>query len=133
MSLNVANCPKCGKIYTRNIREVCNNCYKEVELMYEKCLKYLREYRKCTLQELSDATEVSTGQIIKFIREGRISVVLAPNLAFPCEMCGDNIQVGTICENCRKKLAKELNSAAPSTESRNILNQKAGFTYKRDH
>ncbi|ANE48863.1 flagellar protein [Paenibacillus swuensis] len=128
--MNVANCPKCGRVYAKNFRDICPNCYKEVELQYEKCVKYLREYRKCTLSELNEATGVSVHQIAKFIREGRISLTQAPNLAFPCEICGTDIQTGTICEGCRKKLLTDVNNMNASEQLKSQPNSKNGYGYK---
>ncbi|TVY09330.1 flagellar protein [Paenibacillus cremeus] len=107
MSINVANCDRCGKVYLKNIHGICTNCIKDIELQYEKCLKFLREARSCSIQELSDATEVSVKQITKFIREGRISIRNNPNMAYACEACGASIRENILCEPCRSKLSKE--------------------------
>jgi flagellar operon protein (TIGR03826 family) len=109
MSLNVDNCHRCGKIYVKNNYGMCGHCIKDIDLQYEKCLKYLREYRTCTITELSEATDVSSNQITKFIREGRISIKGNANMSYDCEVCGTSIRVHTMCEPCRSKLAKETN------------------------
>ncbi|HZG56549.1 flagellar protein [Paenibacillus sp.] len=108
MTLNVTNCPKCGRLMQRGVRAVCPNCHKEIEIQYEKCLKYLRENRKCTLGELSEATGVSTAQITKFIREGRISIAELVNMSYECEVCGASIREGKMCESCRNRLVKDV-------------------------
>lgn len=94
------------------LRDICQACVKETEQEYEKCAKYLRENRGATMHELSEATEVSFRQITKFIREGRISIIDAPNLHYPCEVCGTTmIREGNMCEPCRTRLTRELNQA----------------------
>lgn len=108
MSLNVANCPRCGRIFVKNPHGVCPACVKEIDLQYEACVKYLRDNRGCNIQELSDATEVPYRQIVKFIRDGRISIMNAPNMSYPCESCGTLIREGTICEPCRQRLSKDI-------------------------
>lgn len=112
MGMNVANCPRCGRIFVKGFNEVCPNCIKENELQYEKCLKYLRENRGCSINELSEATEVTIRQITKFIREGRISIVNAPNMGYPCEVCGTLIRENPICDSCRSKLAKDVRNSS---------------------
>lgn len=112
MSMNVANCPRCGKIYVKGFVELCPNCVKEQELQYEKCLKYLRENKSVNITELSDATGVSIKQITKFVREGRISIYNAPNMSYPCEVCGTLIRENTICELCRQKLVKDVRNTS---------------------
>ncbi|BFT68665.1 TIGR03826 family flagellar region protein [Paenibacillus sp. P36] len=112
MGMNVANCPRCGKIFVKGFAEVCPNCLKDLEQQYDKCLKYLRANKGTTINDLSEATDVSIKQITKFIREGRISIVSAPNMAYPCEVCGTMIRENTICESCRSKLVKDVKNNA---------------------
>jgi flagellar operon protein (TIGR03826 family) len=107
MSLNISNCPRCGKLFAKGIHDVCFSCVKEIEHEYELCVEYLRENRGATIPEVSEATGVSVRQITKFIREGRISFVQAPNLVYPCEACGTPIRAGNLCDNCRQKFVKQ--------------------------
>ncbi|WP_409347037.1 TIGR03826 family flagellar region protein [Paenibacillus sp. MBLB4367] len=109
--MNVDNCPRCGKIYVKNIREACPSCIKDLEQQYEKCVKYLRDSRKATITELSEATEVSIKQITKFIREGRISIASMPNMGYPCEVCGTLIRENSLCSSCRQRLVKDVSNA----------------------
>lgn len=115
--MNLGNCPRCGKLYAVNFREVCPACIKDIDNEYERCATYLRENRGCGIQQLSEETGVSYRQITKFIREGRISLIDAPNLAYPCEMCGTFIREGNMCMDCRAKLAKELGAANETAAS----------------
>lgn len=110
MGMNVANCPKCGRIFVKGFNKVCPNCVKEIEQQYEKCLRFLRDHKGCTINELSEETGVTVRQITKFIREGRISIVHAPNMSYPCEVCGVQIRESNICEPCRSKLAKDVSN-----------------------
>jgi flagellar operon protein (TIGR03826 family) len=111
MGLNVANCPRCGRIMVKGLHAFCPNCIKEIDQQYERCIQYLREHKGTTIIELSEAVDVSVKQITKFIREGRISIVHAPNMAYACEVCGTNIREGTMCESCRSKLVKDLSNS----------------------
>lgn len=108
MVSNIENCPICGRIFAKNFKDVCPNCIKELEKQYEHCVAYLRENKGANIQELSDETGVSIKQITKFIREGRISMMNAPNLAYPCEICGTLIREGNMCDSCRMKLVKDV-------------------------
>ncbi|MEC0227884.1 flagellar protein [Paenibacillus alba] len=108
MGMNVANCPRCGKIFVKGFAEVCPNCLKDLEQQYDKCLKYLRQNKGTNINDLSDATGVSIKQITKFIRDGRISIMHAPNMFYSCEVCGTQIRENTICEPCRMKLVKDV-------------------------
>ena len=105
--MNVENCPRCGKIFAKNFRDVCPACMREIDKEYQLCAEYLRENKGAIIHELSDATGVSIRQITKFIREGRISIMNAPNMSFPCESCGTLIRENHLCEDCRTRLTKD--------------------------
>jgi flagellar operon protein (TIGR03826 family) len=114
MSPDFRYCSRCGKLFARTISPICGACHREIEEEYQRCYKYLRENRGCTLQELSEETGVSTRQIAKFIQEGRISLSDAPNLAYPCESCGAMIREHKLCADCRSKLTKEVKRVTES-------------------
>ncbi|WP_435172231.1 TIGR03826 family flagellar region protein [Paenibacillus glycanilyticus] len=105
--MNVENCPRCGKIFAKNFRDVCPACIREIDKEYELCSTYLREQKGAVITELHEATGVSIKQITKFIKEGRISLLNAPNLMYPCEVCGTLIRENNICGNCRARLIKD--------------------------
>ena len=107
--MNLGNCPRCGKLFTKGFNEVCPACVKAIDEDYNKCAKYLRENRGSTLQQLSDATEVSVKQIMKFIRDGRINIATLPNMQIHCESCGTPMKgLMQLCEDCRKRLNRDV-------------------------
>lgn len=132
--MNLANCPQCGKLYVKNSFNLCPNCLREIEDQYRKCVDYLRKNRGCNLHELSEGTGVSIRLITRFIREGRIAAKDAPNVLTPCESCGEPIKEGTLCANCRSKLAKEFGHAQEEAKRREELKQahEFGNTYIKD-
>ncbi|MCL6571020.1 MAG: flagellar protein [Bacillus sp. (in: Bacteria)] len=104
------NCPKCGKLYLR-IRDICDACFQKQEEEFLKVAAYLREYPGITIQELSDATDVSVSQIRQYIWAKRILVAKFSNLSYPCEMCGSMIRSGRKCPSCMdtmKQLASQI-------------------------
>ncbi|XEC95372.1 TIGR03826 family flagellar region protein [Paenibacillus tarimensis] len=127
--MNLDNCPRCGKLFAKNFREVCVSCIKDIDREYEKCATFLRENRGASIYELSEETGVSVRQITKFIREGRISLINAPNMSYPCEVCATLIREGNMCTDCRAKLIKEVRSAGrlPADETRS---SKSGGAYQ---
>ncbi|WP_219834405.1 flagellar protein [Paenibacillus sp. R14(2021)] len=108
--MELDNCPRCGKLYAKNFRDVCPACIKAIDNEYTICADYLRKNKGAHINELADATGVTIKQITKFIKEGRISLVGAPNLMYPCEMCGTLIRENTKCDSCRAKLLHEVNT-----------------------
>ncbi|QNV59202.1 hypothetical protein GMA19_04419 [Paenibacillus polymyxa E681] len=123
------NCPRCGKLFIKNVRGICQNCIKEIEFEYERCVKHIRENKGIHMHELSEATEVSVKQITTFIREGRISIANAPNMTYPCEVCGIPIREGHMCDSCRTRLTKDLNQAVRDSSNQDQSNNMGSGTY----
>lgn len=116
--MDLANCPRCGKLFARHFRDVCPDCLKRLEKEYEACVDYLRDHKGATINELSEETEVTIKQITRFIREGRISLVGAPNLSYPCEVCGILIRDGNMCDSCRGRLNRDVRNATSNDNSK---------------
>jgi len=121
--MNVENCPRCGRIFAKGIRDICPNCYRDIEEEYEICVKYLRENRESTMQVLSEETGVSIKQITKFLREGRISMKNAPNMSYPCESCSTPIRDGHLCDACRSRLTRDINHLSEDERRRELQQQ----------
>ncbi|MBE3596017.1 MAG: zinc ribbon domain-containing protein [Hydrogenibacillus sp.] len=104
----LANCPRCGRLFVRTPgQKVCPSCSAEVEEEFERVYEFIRqkENRQSTIYEVSEKTQVSVRQITEFVREGRIRIADHPNLAYPCERCGEVlITEGRYCPACLKML-----------------------------
>ncbi|AHV99355.1 TIGR03826 family flagellar region protein [Paenibacillus sabinae] len=128
--MNIDNCSRCGKIYVKNVMELCQSCIKELEKQYETCVNYLRKNRGANIQELSDATDIPIKEITRFIREGRISIANAPNIMYPCEVCGTLIREGHMCDNCRGRLTKDLMTASKESAAAEASSKGSKGAYK---
>ncbi|MEK5025602.1 TIGR03826 family flagellar region protein [Paenibacillus sp. FSL M7-1046] len=128
--MNLDNCPKCGRLYVKNIMDLCQSCLKELEHQYEICVEYLRKNRGTNIQELSDATEIPIKEITRFIREGRISIANAPNMMLPCEVCGTLIREGHMCDSCRSRLTKDLANAAKESAAAEPVKKSSEGAYR---
>jgi len=120
--MNLDNCPRCGRLYAKGLSDVCNQCRRDIDKEYEMCSDYLRENKGANIQELSEETGVSIRQITKFVREGRISMMNAPNMSYPCESCGTLIREHQLCDRCRNRLSKDAQA----------LNQRTAEQRKRE-
>lgn len=105
----VKNCRRCKKIFMWSVgQQICNECKKLEEEDFEKVRKFLRDYPGATITEVSNATEVSTQLIYRFLKDGRLEVTENSPIALQCETCGVRITCGRFCVNCSKKLANEM-------------------------
>lgn len=119
----VKNCKRCKKIFMYTTGpQLCEICKKIEEEEFERVRKFLRDFPGATIQEVSDATEVSQQLIYRFLKDGRIEVASDSPIALQCENCGVRITSGRFCINCSKRLANEMISTGKSL--RDSLSQK---------
>lgn len=131
--MNIANCPRCGKVFAKGFNDVCPACMRDIDKEYELCSNFLRENKGASITELSDETGVSIKQITKFVREGRISMMDAPNLSYPCESCGVLISTNHLCDSCRKRLtnaSKNLFYESNISEQEKLSSEQVNGNYK---
>jgi flagellar operon protein (TIGR03826 family) len=106
----LANCPKCGKLFVKGLRKLCTACFKEEEEMYELVYQFIRkrENREATITEVHKGTGVPEDTIIRLVKAGRLRTSQLANFVYGCETCGAQIQSGRICSDCSDRLANEL-------------------------
>ncbi|WP_209121476.1 TIGR03826 family flagellar region protein [Alkalihalobacillus sp. BA299] len=107
---NLENCPRCGGLFIKALRSICDKCHKEVDQMFQTVYTFIRkrDNRKASLQEVVEATGVKEEYIFQFIREGRLQLAEFPNLGYPCDSCGKLIREGKLCTSCFSNLKKDL-------------------------
>ncbi|MBT2657800.1 flagellar protein [Bacillus sp. ISL-18] len=123
----MGNCPKCKKLFLQ-LRDICDDCYQKQETDFLNVNDFLRRNKGCTIQELSEATKVSIGQIRQFILSGRLLLVQFPNISYPCEICGNMIRTGKACSSCTEtvnKLNKQVNKTPEPEIKKSYLRVKS--------
>lgn len=121
----LANCSRCGKVYAKTIRDICQDCYQEEEEAFREVYTFLkdRKNREATVSEIMEGTGVEEELITKFIREGRLRPSEFPKLSYPCERCQEPIQTGKYCLNCINELKRDLEIHEKQSETQ-INNEK---------
>jgi len=108
--MEAANCPRCGKMFTRIVSPLCPSCEREEELVFQRVRSYIYENEKCTLGELSKAVGVSPRKILRFIREGRLEISKGMHGDVRCELCNRPIPKGRYCDACLIQLNQNLDN-----------------------
>lgn len=129
---NVDNCPKCGKIFIKALRSICNDCAKDYEKMFEKVYSFIRkrENRMASLEDVVEGTGVQEEYIFQYVREGRLKLSQFPNLAYPCESCGKMTRSGRICSTCKGSIDRDLKGleAEKSVKERQKAQENAKYS-----
>jgi predicted nucleic acid-binding Zn-ribbon protein len=73
--VSVQACQSCGGLFAHLPRGVCAGCLDQREQEFRLVRDWLRDHRGAPIAEVSAATGVDEGTIVRFIREGRIDVV----------------------------------------------------------
>lgn len=83
--------------------------------------------------EVSNETGVAETDIIQFIKEGRLHLHHLPNMAYPCESCGREIQEGRICDTCSQGIQSTLKREEIEKERKRRLNEREKQKNKTYH
>lgn len=108
MSMEVVNCKRCNKVFQKYFSEYCPDCTAFLRAELDRCVNYLKNNRMCSLHELSVATEVPVGKIIRYINEGKLYTLDYPNLQYTCYFCDTLIRRGHLCPSCSIQFKYEV-------------------------
>lgn len=114
--MNVRNCKICGKIYNYDGFNVCRSCRRKQEERFQKVKEFLREFPGASITEVEEATEVSSEEIMNFLREGRLEMSENSQITLDCERCGAKIFSGRFCNKCTNEMSKSLGEMARSMQ-----------------
>ncbi|HHY95953.1 MAG TPA: hypothetical protein GX513_13240, partial [Firmicutes bacterium] len=116
--LDVRNCPRCGRVFAFRSKDVCPQCEREEEEMFERVRLFLRRRPGATLEEVEEATEVPSDIVLSFLRQGRLLATGGLTGLLSCERCGAPIEKGFLCEKCSLKLSRQIADQVSETPPR---------------
>lgn len=128
--MNVKNCRKCRRIFNYVMGPIlCPNCREAEEAKFQEVKKYVQENRRCGMQEVSEACDVTLNQIQQWLREERLVLSDDSPMGIACEKCGKMIKSGRFCPECVNQMTNAFQSvsapkqmsgtyAAPKKETR---------------
>lgn len=67
-------CTVCGKLYERNGKNKCNECFKKEENYYKTIRDYVISHKNVSAIDVNRDTGIPISIILKFIEEGRIEL-----------------------------------------------------------
>jgi flagellar operon protein (TIGR03826 family) len=112
----IANCKKCGAVFSKSEFSICPKCLQEEEAEFQQAINWVRENPGKTTTELSNATGIEIGKVLKWIREQRLKFSGA-NGMIVCMKCGKNIESGSFCESCKSGLSHDIGQNAQGSQT----------------
>ena len=114
--MEVRNCRECGRLFNYiGGPRMCPNCKKKLEDQFVQVRTYVKEHKDASVQEVSEANDVSVQQIRQWVREERLSFSSDSPIGIDCEKCGKMIRSGRFCPECVNEMTNGFNSAMGRT------------------
>ena len=115
--MEVRACRTCKRLFNYITGPVrCPACSDALEKKFQEVKSYIRDHKTASLQEISEANDVSVGQLRQWVREERLCFTEDSPVGLECENCGAIIKTGRYCANCKSKLSNTLMSAITKEE-----------------
>ena len=112
--MEVKSCRTCKRLFNYVAGPVrCPACSDALEKRFQKVKQYIWDNKSASLQEISEANDVSIGQLRQWVREERLSFTDESPVGLECESCGTTIKTGRYCDSCKNKLGTTLMSVLP--------------------
>ncbi|OCT12467.1 hypothetical protein A8709_32085 [Paenibacillus pectinilyticus] len=106
--LMVANCPRCGKVFQRNLRNQCSKCSTSLDDQFKHSLDFLRRNYRSTNEQLCEATGISPIQLHGWVKAGKLLLSDYPNLNYPCASCSEPIREHKLCAACSTRISRDI-------------------------
>lgn len=98
------NCKKCGRMFSSIGGQLfCSKCRTDDEDDFRVVREYIYDNPDSTVSDVHEATEVAEEIILKFLRQGRLTLK-NDGVGLECERCGKNINTGRFCDQCAHEL-----------------------------
>lgn len=118
--LLVAHCPRCGKVFQKNLRNLCMSCSTEEDQQIRTIENQLKRNRHLSNNQITELTTIPAQRIRALIRNGKIRLFDYPNLTDACDLCSAAIRQGKLCVACSMRIQvdikHELEQSRRSTE-----------------
>ena len=114
--MNVKQCKQCGRLFQSLGADICQSCAEELDRCFITVKKYIYDHPDANVVEISEDTGIAEKMILRFLREGRLSLDTAVDI-LNCERCGAPITGGRFCGKCQSMLESLLGGACePSSK-----------------
>ena len=106
--MSIKNCPECGKIFNFIRTNLCPECQEKEEQVFRVIRDYISQNPGVSAIDVSKDTGISEEKVLRFLRQGRLSIGGEKQVKLECELCGRPIYGGRYCPACLEKLTAGL-------------------------
>lgn len=104
----LVNCKKCGTLFVRSTRDICDNCYKAEMEQVDKIKSFVisNSAPKTSVEEIAAGCNIDKNELCELIEKGRLFSIMS-KVMVKCKFCGIEIegdQKSTfVCQKCLQK------------------------------
>lgn len=113
----ISTCKACGKLFPKVYVPLCGACVENEDNRFKLIRDYLGINKGASVPEISDATGLSRGDILRFQSDGRLSTVERGLEDGECTCASGNGR----CDYCRTQLARDLKAQVDNPAARRTL------------
>jgi len=113
---DLVNCKKCGTLFVKSSRDICESCLKTEVATVDKVKMHLQKSsKKLTLDDLAIALDIKKTDLEEMYEKGRFFSVLN-KLLIKCKFCGieidDDNKNSFVCQKCLQKFSPKMKAHA---------------------
>lgn len=107
--MEIKTCNYCHRIFNSATgSSTCPNCFSRIEGKFKEVKQFIRKNPRATIVEVSEACEVTIGQVRDWIKDERIEYTKGSKIGIECEKCGVTILTGKYCDKCKNEINLSL-------------------------
>jgi methionyl-tRNA synthetase len=80
----------------------------KLEQKFQEVKKFIYDHPDASVNDVSEANDVSVKQLKQWIREERLMFTSATATGIECEKCGAPIRSGRYCDKCKQEMSNSL-------------------------
>lgn len=135
--MTIKNCARCGRMFqSEGGAKLCARCLDNDEEDFKIVREYVYDNPGANIPEVAESTGVAEEKILKFLRQGKLTLKDEQSMVLDCERCGKPIKTGRFCDDCSREMSKDLRAAASKT-AENIqkatTSSHSGMFTKQEH
>jgi len=110
--MNLINCKKCGVLFQKKLRDICDKCLEKDNMMIEKIEKYICNCSEqfISFEMINEATGIELEEIEELYKKNRLTIITG-RLITKCKICGAEIKniygKGNFCAKCLNEVINE--------------------------
>ena len=106
--MSLSNCKKCGKLFVKKNRDICDECYNNQIKLIDRINEFvINKDQNVSLEEILQKFDIPLKEFETLFTSGKF-IQITDKLVLKCIRCGKAFvagrNVGFVCPECLKKL-----------------------------